>query len=189
MKKNPALSGFIYALLAAVAAFAVYFFFLAKRDYFLVDNPTPQTFYFRLNNGSEKIITAGQFIKVDLKKGKNAIKVFDRNKKMLYDSTFTVGKERGLLNITHSDYYIHKQFYGYNLKRDSLLMSMNKTIIDGQEYYGEPRLMNRMYTEDFYYNVDEDYDKVIKNIQKVESRDKIFRKQDFLNYYKEYYKF
>lgn len=189
MKKNPALAGFVYALLAAVAAFGIYFFFLAKKNYYLVDNPTPQTYYFRLNNGPENIITAGQFIKVDLNQGKNAIKVFDRNKKLLYDSAFTVEKQRGLVNITHSDYYVHRQFYGYNLKKDSLLLSMDKTVIDGQEYFGDPKHVSKLYTEDFYYNVDEDYDKVIKNIQKVESRDKIFRKQDFLNYYKEYYKF
>lgn len=50
-----------------------------------------------------------------------------------------------------------------------------------------PKKVNKLYTEDFYYNVNEDYDKVIKNIQKVEFRTKIFRKQDFLNYYKDYY--
>ena len=44
-----------------------------------------------------------------------------------------------------------------------------------------------MYIEDFYYNLDEDYDKVIKNIDKIESRTKIYRKQDFLDFYKENY--
>lgn len=68
-------------------------------------------------------------------------------------------------------------------------MALDKITIDGKEYLGGARHFNKLYTEDFYYNVDEDYDKVIKNIQKVESRSKIFRKQDFLNYYKEYYKF
>lgn len=189
MKKNPAVAGFIYALLAVILAFGIYFLFLAKKNYYLVDNPTPQTYYFKINNGDENIITAGQYVKVPLQKGKNNIAVFDANKKPLYDSAFTVNKLRGLLNITHSDYYVHTQYYGYNLKKDSLLLSLDKTVIDGKEYYGEPKKMSKLYTEDFYYNIDEDYDKVIKNIQKVESRDKIFRKQDFLNYYKEYYKF
>lgn len=44
-----------------------------------------------------------------------------------------------------------------------------------------------LYIDDFYYNIDEEYDAVIKNIQKVESRTKIFRKQDFINYHNEYY--
>lgn len=190
MKKKPAVKGFVFALLATLMAFGIYFFFLAKKNYYLVDNPTPKTYYFRINNGSEQIITSGQFVKVDLLKGKNnEIKVYDEGRRMLYDSAFTVNKIRGLLNISHSDYYIHKQYYGYNLNKDSLLMSMGKTLIDGKEYYGEPKHFDKLYTEDFYYNVDEAYDKVIKNIQKVEFRDKIFRKQDFLNYYKEYYKF
>ena len=68
-------------------------------------------------------------------------------------------------------------------------MALGNTKIDGEDFVGAPKKFNKLYTDDFYYNVDEDYDKVIKNIQKVESRSKIFRKQDFLNYYKEYYKF
>jgi len=166
MKKNPALAGFLIALLATVAAFGIYYLFLAKKNYYLVDNPTPATYYFKINNGAEQIISAGQFVEVPLNKGKNSIKVMDEGKKVLYDSAFTVDKIRGLLNITHSDYYIHKQYYGYNLKKDSLLLTMDKTTIDGKEYYGEPKHFNKLYTEDFYYNVNEDYDKVIKNIQK-----------------------
>lgn len=189
MKNNPAAKGFIISLLAVIFAFGVYFLFLAKRNYYLVDNPTPNTFYFRVNNGEENVISAGQSVKVDLKQGNNSIKVMDNQKKMLYDSLFEVKKPRGLLNIAHQDYYINTQYYGYNLKKDSLLLSMNKTVIDGKDFYGEPKRFYKLYTDDFYYNVDEDYDKVIKNVAKVESRTKIFRKQDFLNYYKEYYKF
>lgn len=189
MKKNPALAGLLFSLLAAAFAFAIYFLFLAKKNYYVVDNPTPKTYYFKINNGEEKIISAGQFLKVDLNKGKNSIQVFDEQKKPLYDSVFNVNKIRGLVNITHSDYYIHEQFYGYNVKKDSLLLAKDKTIIDGKPYYGGAKHFNKLFTDDFYYNVDEDYDKVIKNVQKIESRSKIFRKQDFLNYYKEYYKF
>ena len=189
MKNNPSLKGLIIAAVVFIGAFAVYNFFLAKKNYYLVDNPTPNTYYFKINNGSEGVISAGQFVKVDLQKGKNSIKVFDQNKKMLYDSAFEVNKIRGLLNIAHKDYYINEQYYGYNLKKDSLLLALDKTIIDGKQYYGGAKRFNKLYTEDFYYNIDEDYDQMIKNIQKVESRTKIFRKQDYLNYYKEYYKF
>ena len=189
MKNNPALKGFIFALLAAIASFGVYFVFLAKKNYFVVDNPTASTYYFKINKGEEKIITSGQSVPVDLSKGKNDIQVFDDHKKLIYDSAFEVNKLRGLINIGHQDYYINEQYYGYNLNKDSLLMALGQTKIDGKNYLGAPKLFNKLYTEDFYYNVDEDYDKVIKNIQKVENRSKIFRKQDYLNYYKEYYKF
>ena len=189
MKNNPSLKGLIIAAVVFIGAFAVYNFFLAKKNYYLVDNPTPSTYYFKINNGSEGVISAGQFVKVDLQKGKNSIKVFDQNKKLLYDSAFEVNKIRGLLNIAHEDYYVNRQYYGYNLKKDSLLLALDKTIIDGKQYYGGAKRFNKLYTEGFYYNVDEDYDQMIKNIQKVESRTKIFRKQDYLNYYKEYYKF
>ncbi|KMQ67457.1 hypothetical protein ACM39_13550 [Chryseobacterium sp. FH2] len=189
MKNNPSLKGLFIAVVAFILAFGIYFLFLAKKNYYLVDNPTPNTYYYKINNGSESIIAAGQFVNVDLKKGKNSIKVFDQNKKLLYDSAFEVKKIRGLINIAHQDYYINDQYYGYNLKKDSLLLALDKTMIDGKAYFGGAQHFNKLYTEDFYYNIDEDYDKIIKNVQQVEFRSKIFRKQDYLNYYKEYYKF
>ncbi|AQY23143.1 hypothetical protein [Riemerella anatipestifer] len=189
MKLSAPVKGFIFAFMAVILAFAIYFFFLAKKNYYLVDNPTPNTYYFKLNNGEEQIISAGQSVQVDLSKGKNNIQVFDSNKKIIYDSAFQVNKIRGLLNIAHQDYYVNRQFYGYIPNKDSLLLSHGKTVIDGKDYLGDVTHYNKLYIEDFYYNVDEDYDAVVKNIQKVESRTKLFRKQDFLNYYNEYYKF
>lgn len=189
MKISPATKGLIISVIAVLFAFGVYFLFLAKKNYYLVDNPTGETYYFRLNKGDEKIIAAGQMLKVNLNKGKNGIQVFDGKKELLYDSAFMVNKNRGLLNIAHQDYYINEQFYGYDLDKDSLLSARKTTVIDGKKYVNAPKHFNKLYTDEFYYNIDEDYDKIVKNVQKVESRTKIFRKVDFLNYYKEYYKF
>lgn len=189
MKISPATRGLIISVIAVLFAFGVYFLFLAKKNYYLVDNPTGETYYFRLNKGDEKIIAAGQMLKVNLNKGKNGIQVFDGKKELLYDSAFVVNKNRGLLNIAHQDYYINEQFYGYGLDKDSLLSARKTTVIDGKKYVNAPKHFNKLYTDEFYYNIDEDYDKIVKNVQKVESRTKIFRKVDFLNYYKEYYKF
>ena len=189
MKISPSTKGLIISLVTVLVAFGIYNFFLAKKNYYLVDNPTDQTYYFNINNDSEKIITAGQTVHVDLKKGKNDIKVFDAKKNMLYDSAFVVNKNRGLLNIAHQDYYINEQFYGYGLNKDSLIAVRQQTTIDGKLFVNTPVRFSKLYTDEFYYNIDEEYDGVVKNIQKVESRTKIFRKADFLNYYKEYYKF
>ena len=189
MKISASTKGLIISVVTVLVAFGIYFLFLAKRNYYLVDNPTEQTFYFNINNGEEKIISAGQQLKVDLKSGKNQIKVLDGQKKMLYDSGFVVNKNRGLLNIAHQDYYINEQFYGYGLNKDSLITSRRQTRIDDKMYVNTPVRFQKLYTDDFYYNIDEEYDGVVKNIQKVESRSKIFRKADFLNYYKEYYQF
>ncbi len=189
MKISASVKGLIISVLAVIAAFGVYFLFLAKKNYYLIDNPSEKTFYFKLNGGEENTITSGQQFKINLQKGNNRVTVFDEKKTKLYDSAFNVTKERGLLNIAHQDYYINEQFYGYDLNKDSLIAARPRTIIDGKEYVNAPKKFNSLYTEDFYFNLDEDYDKVIKNIQKVESRTKIFRKVDFLNYYKEYYQF
>jgi len=143
MKKNPSTIGFIVSVLMFIVAFGIYFLFLAKKNEYLVDNPTNKTYYFKINNGEEMTIASGQFIKVDLHKGQNKIQVFDDNKKLLYDSTFQVNKIRGLLNISHSDYYINKQYYGYgvDIKKDSLLSALGQIEIDGKKYYGGAKLV------------------------------------------------
>lgn len=189
LKNNPSLKGLIIAVSVTVIAFITYFLFLAKDNHYLVDNPTPETYFFKINNGEEKILSSGQYVKVDLNLGKNSIKVFDKNKKMLYDSAFQVNKVRGLINIAHKDYYIHKQFYGYFKDKDSLLVQQGSINIDGKNYLGNVKHFNKLYTDDFYYNIDENYDRIIKNVDKVETRTKIYRKQDYLNFYKENYKF
>jgi hypothetical protein len=70
-------------------------FCLAKKNEYLVDNPTSNTYYFKINNGEENIITSGQHVKVELNRGeKNDIKVFDAQKKLLFDSAFKVTQYR-----------------------------------------------------------------------------------------------
>ncbi len=189
MKITPSTKGLIISLLTVIFAFGIYFLFLSKKNYYLVDNPTEKTFYFKINNGDEKTIAAGQNFPIDLAQGKNTVKVFDAERKMLFDSAFVVKKNRGLLNIANQDYYINEQFYGYGLNKDSLITARRITVIDGKDFVNAPKKMSKLYSDDFYFNIDEEYNKVIKNIQKVESRSKIFRKNDYLNYYKEYYQF
>ncbi len=189
MKISPSAKGLIISIITVLVAFGIYNFFLAKRNYYLVDNPSEQTYYFNINNGAEKIITAGQKVQVELKKGNNQIKVLNGEKKVLFDSAFVVNKNRGLVNIAHQDYYINEQFYGYGLNKDSLIAVRPRTTIDGKLFVNAPVRFNKLYTDAFYYNIDEEYDPIVKNIQKVESRTKIFRKADFLKYYKEYYQF
>jgi hypothetical protein len=189
MKLSPSTKGLLISIATVILAFGIYFWFLSKKNYYLVDNPSESTFYFKINNGAEKIIASGQKITVDLNQGKNAVKVFDEQKNLLFDSAFVVNKNRGLINIAHQDYFINEQFYGYGLNKDSLIAARKITVIDGKDFVNSPVRFNKLYTDDFYYNVDEEYDGVVKNVQKIESRTKIFRKVDFLNYYKEYYKF
>jgi len=178
--------GFIFSLLGIVFAFSTYYIYLKKENVYIVDNPTSDIFYFRINDGEERIIASGQYVIVDLNKGNNKIEVFDKNRKILYDSIFKVNKSRGLVNITHKDYYVNRQYYGYGLNYDSLKVKHNIEV-DGKILFTDAKKLNELYIEDFYYNINEKYDKVVKNIQKIESRTKIFRKQDFLNYYKDYY--
>ncbi len=81
MKNNSSLKGLLIAAVAFIVAFGIYFLFLAKKNYYVVDNPTPNTYYFKINNGSEGIISAGQYVHVDLKKGKTLFRFLTRIKK------------------------------------------------------------------------------------------------------------
>ncbi|MDO4225733.1 MAG: hypothetical protein Q4C75_07560 [Bergeyella zoohelcum] len=64
MKKNPSLVGLVIGILTFVLAFGIYYLFLSKKNYYVVDNPTGKTFYFKINGGEEKVISAGQLVKV-----------------------------------------------------------------------------------------------------------------------------
>lgn len=187
MKKNPSLVGFLIALVAVLLAFGAYFLWLKKENVYLVDNPTGKTFYFSMNGQAEQIIAAGQYVKVPLSQGKNAIRVLDEAKKPYFDTVFYIKGPRGLINITHSPYIINTQYYGYDVNKDSLLRALPAMELEGKTYFGGPRKFSGGYTEDFYYNVHEQYDQIVKNVQKTESRTKIFRKNDFINYYNAYY--
>jgi hypothetical protein len=178
--------GLLWSLLAFAMAFGIYFVFLSKKNSYLADNASGQTMYLSINGGPSLTVGAGQSIKVDLGKGKNSIQLQDEAKKALFDTTFVVNKSRGLLNLAKADYYINRQYYGYNVNKDSVFL-MSKINIDGKTYQGDVSKTKAFYSENFYYNLDEDYDGVIKNIDKVESRSKIFRKQDFITYYQQYY--
>ena len=95
MKKiSPSIKGLLISLAVCFLAFGIYFQFLAKKNEYLVDNPTNNLYYFKINKGDQKTIAAGQSVKIDLQKGKNEIQVFNQNKELLYDSAFNVKKLR-----------------------------------------------------------------------------------------------
>lgn len=189
MKLSAAQKGLLWSLGFMVLAFFIYYQFLRKKNYYVADNPTDHTYYLQINNEQKKIIAAGQSLHIDLSQGKNRFKIFQPENQLLKDTVVEVKKSRGLINLAAKPYYIYRQYYGYNLNKDSLLLTQDQISIDGKKYFGGAKEFTGTYTEDFYYNVDEDFDKVIKNIDKVESRTKIFRKQDFINYYNTIYKF
>lgn len=186
---SPSAKGLLVSVAAALAAFAAYFFYLKKENTYLADNASAKTCTFSLNEQAPIILAGGQNIAVNLKKGKNHIQIWDEAKNVRKDTIFEVKKPRGLLNIGQEDYVINTQYYGYNINKDSLLVASPKTKIDGKLYVGAPEVFRGIYTENFYYNVDEDYDRIVKKIQTRESRSKVFRKADFLAFYQKYYQF
>lgn len=184
---NKSLLGFIIAVVFFGLAFWVYDFFLKKNEYFLMDNPTSESVSVRWNE--QKItLPAYQFVNVNFKNGRNRLQVLFKDS-IIVDTLISIqNPKRFLLNPTRSEYIIFTQYYGYVPNKDSLLKS-HQTKVDEKLYFGEIIKTKSLFIKDFYYNINEDFDKIIRNIDSIERRKKIFRKEQFKNYYRETYNY
>ena len=183
MKKiNAPTLGFIIAFSASVISMLIYFVFLQKDHYFLIDNPTNKPIELTINQVKYQI-ESNQNQKVELEKGYNTIQFKDKNGQ-IKDTFFNVNSQRGVINPTLNEYITFTQYYGYIPNKDSLMTSKSTTI-NNKIYFGDLKQENSIFISDFYFNLDEDYQKLIKNIDTLERRKKIFRKADFINFYEE----
>ncbi|MDR1877261.1 MAG: hypothetical protein LBQ84_06520 [Flavobacteriaceae bacterium] len=184
MSGNSSLRGLLVAISLCVISVLIYKFFIEKNDEFLLDNPTEDTINV-IFNGENYLLASGQTLKVSVHQGKNTISSVSGKdgKAILKDTFFTLEKtNRGLINPTGSTYYTFRRYYGHIKNIDSLYKA-NKTIIGGKEYVGEIKEYKDLVLQDFYFNVNEDFPKVINKVDTMESRVKLFRKTQFLEFY------
>ncbi|MCB9202593.1 MAG: hypothetical protein H6604_06050 [Flavobacteriales bacterium] len=185
-KISPSLLGFLIAVILSVGSMAVYFVFLQKDEFYLLDNPTSKPTVVELNDVKYHLQPYEQK-KVDLNKGRNSIKIYDDKNKIIRDTFFNVETKRGVINPTFNKYYIFTQYYGHVENKDSLMLSESMNI-DNKNYFGKIEADSTLFISDFYFNLNEDFQKVIKNIDSLERRKKIFRKKDFIDYYTNNYR-
>ena len=184
MKKNPSLFGFLIILAALGVIVLVYNTFLSKKDGYIIDNPTDKSL--KINIDEEQYTLAPQqFIRLEIAKGKRKIK-YDFNG-VSVDTIIEIRRASGLINPTLTDYYIFTRPYGNRPNKDSIFTSQN-IAIDNKAYLGIISKNQNLYMEDFYYNLDQDYPKLfIRNNDKKTDLSKIFRKEDFKQFYFENY--
>lgn len=187
MKKlSPNLIGFLFALVASIVIMIVYFQFIEKERYFLMDNPTESTIYVTLD-GKEYVVSPRQQIKLNLKRGEHSMEVISEVDSLNFPKTdFVIHNVQGLLNPTRSVYFTFAMPYGPMVDKDSIFGEL-KVNFEGKTYYGDIQIDSSVYNENFYYNLDEHFPKITKRSQNKELRIKIFRVGDFKQFYFENY--
>lgn len=184
MKRNPSLTGFLIILGALGVIVLIYNLFLSKKDGYVIDNPSDKILNITIDQ--QKITVAPQqFVRLDLDRGKRRIQYAFNGKNV--DTIIEINRASGLINPTLSDYYIFTRPYGNRPNKDSIFTSHN-IAIDNKAYLGLISKKENLYIEDFYYNLDQDYPSLfIKSGDKNTDLSKIFRKEEFKQFYFENY--
>lgn len=187
MKKiSPNLIGFIIALLICVASLWVYFSYIQKESFHLIDNPTNASIQVTIDDNTYSI-APNQQVQISLEKGKHTISTnADVDSLKLEKTSFETKTSRGLINPTFARYYIYGMPYGPNVNKDSIFENL-KTTFKGKTYLGDVKIDSALYTEDFYYNMNENYPKMTLKSENESLRKKIFREDDFKQFYFENY--
>lgn len=180
------LIGFIIATLICVVSYWVYFDYIQKKDFQIIDNPTKETLNVTIDN-KKYIVAPNQSLEIELASGKHTMLVTDNNGSEILPSTqFSSHKERGLINPTLSRYYIYGMPYGPKVNKDSIFKNL-KTTFKGKTYLGDLKIDSAIYSEDFYYNINENYPDLTLKSENETLRTKIFREGDFKQFYFENY--
>ncbi|PQL95828.1 hypothetical protein [Apibacter adventoris] len=183
MSNKKSLIGLLIALLICAFSVLWYKFFLENKDEFLLDNPTSEKITVVLN-GKKYILGSGQTLSVSIKKGKNTISSIAENGTiLLQDTTINIQNfTRGLINPARANYYTFRRYYGHIKNLDSLYKA-HKTYIGGKLYVGEIKKYNTVLIQDFYLNINQKYPKIINKTDSIGSRVKLFRENQFLDFY------
>ncbi len=177
MKKNPTFRGFLFAVIAVIASYGLSQFMNKKKLEYIIDNPTSQKIKVKVDDNSYDI-EPFSFKKIELNIGEHILN---------NEHKFRRGHIlHGVINPTKSTYYMYKRYYGSVANRDSVFS--NAPIINIKNIdYKFTDTVSSYFIQDFYYNLDEvfpSWTNSQKDSLNIDSRKKIFRKNDFINFYK-----
>ncbi|MBB4036148.1 hypothetical protein GGR21_002049 [Dysgonomonas hofstadii] len=150
-----------------------------------IDNPTDQAISVSIDGKDAISIGAKEYKKMDgtLSKGEHTMKVGDGQ-----EVKFNLDQDHVMLNPTLSTYVRVLQEYGVGMQSTA-----NDTIIniDGQTYEGPfPLVSNEpvLYTGDLNFQVDAPFkDEITTSKTGTVTMKKLFRKDEFLKFYKDEY--
>lgn len=171
------LTGLMIAVLVVIFSYVVSHFMNQKELEFIIDNPTSEKISVQIDDQNH-VIEAHSFKIIGLETGEHTL---NGEHKFIYDFI-----HQGVLNPTRSTYYIYKRFYGSVAKKDSVFQNAPVLKIADKEYRFTDTI-SAYFIQDFYYNLNEnfpDWTNSQKDSLKIDSRKKIFRKEDFEVFYK-----
>lgn len=182
---SASIKGLIISLGFAILSMMIYFWFLKKDNYFVIDNPTSSKIQVNWNDESI-ILKPFETKKIKVNENKNHLTFINKKGEKL-DTILNIKGLRGVINPTKTTYYIFTQLYGVVKNKDSIMLSQS-TVINNKVYFGNIKKDSSILIQNFYFNLDEPYQKLIKNIDTLERRKKIFREKEFINYYENSFK-
>lgn len=187
MKKiSPNLIGFLIALLICVISLWVYFSYIEKESYHVIDNPTDKNLKVTIDE-QNYMLAPMQQIEINLTPGNHTVSAIAENDTTSFPGrNFEVKNARGLINPTLSRYYIYGLPYGPKVNKDSIFRNL-KTTFQGKTYMGDLRIDSAVYTEDFYYNLNEEFPSLTLKSENETLRRKIFREIEFKQFYFRHY--
>ncbi|MFV0237772.1 MAG: hypothetical protein ACK5HU_04460 [Flavobacteriales bacterium] len=177
MNKNPMMTGFVIAILVVVFSYGISKLMNQKKLEFIIDNPTSEKIQVQIDEQHYEI-AAKSFKKIELEKGDHLL-----NGKHSFTYDFI---HHGVINPTKSTYYLYKRFYGSVAKKDSIFQHAPFLKVNKKKYLFTDTI-SAYFIQDFYYNLNEDFPNWTnsqKDSLKIDARKKIFRKEDFENFYK-----
>lgn len=179
---SPNIIGFLIALGVSIISMWIYFTFIQKKSDHIIDNPTNNTLKVVIDNQNYTIAPNQQVI-VHLKQGNHTLSATtDKDSVLINNQVFTVNKVRGIINPNKEKYFIFGLPYGPKVNVDSIFEG-NILNYKGKEYHGDVKIDSSFYVEDFYYNLNEDFPKIAKKSENHTLRKKVFREDDFKQYY------
>ncbi len=170
------ITGLVIAIIVVVFSYVGSQFMNQKELEFIIDNPTSETIKVQLDD-KEYEVEANSFKVIDLEVGEHVL-----NGKDVFTYDFI---HHGVLNPTRSTYYMYKRYYGSVAKKDSIFEHAPVLKLEGKEYKFTDTV-SHYFIQDFYYNLNEDFPSWTnsqKDSLKIDSRKKIFRKDDFEKFY------
>lgn len=184
--RNYSLIGFVIALFVTAMAIWIFIKFINKNPEYLIDNQQDQVIEMQVNNQTYTVAPGQAVATENLPKQITVQWRPQGSEKWLDNRTLSIDYKRGLFNPGRETYFIYALPYGPGHNIDSIFRSKQITY-KGKTYYGNLQIDSSFYITDFYYSLNEKFPKVTKASENQEFRTKIFRENEFRQFYFEHF--
>lgn len=181
MKKiSPSILGLIISIIIGVLSMWIYFEFLQKKSYQLIDNPTSEALNVTIGN-DKYTLAPNQFVEIEIDEGDYELTAEGKDY-TLENMPLKITGKRGIINPTKSPYFTLELPYSVARNSDSIFLN-HKVVYENKTYQGKITIDSSLYIDNFYYNLNEQFPGLTLKSENESLRSKVFRKDDFKQYY------